>query len=138
MGEAVLALLPAIIGAGATVGMGIYQSRAQSDMMQQQEQMQQAQQQEQQRMQQQQQQQAQQQAMSARRQAIMAEGPTLQSQVGGSLDAPAFQATAATVTGNPGFQGYMTPGPGNLTPALENLFPSGGVPSLTDPYPMNV
>lgn len=121
----------ALIGAAATVGTGIYQTRAAGE--QQQEAM---------NAQRQAQQQQQQQVMATRRQQMMAEAPTLQSQVGGSLTPGAFSAMTAQLTGNPGAtaEGATggTGGGGSLTPAIENLFPSGGVPSLTEPYPQNV
>lgn len=130
IGEILGLVIPAVTGA-AGMGVSLYEGSQQRDMAQQQMQMQQ-------RMQQQQQQQAQQQALSTRRQAMMAEGPTLQSQVGGAFTDPQMRAIEASVTGNPAFANYMPGTTGNLTPALEALFPSGSSPSLTEPYPMNV
>lgn len=132
-----LAEIITLIGAGATVGTGIYTTRAAGEQ-------QQAALNAQEQMQQQAQQQQQQQAMAQRRQAMMREGPSLQSQVGSSFTPQQFQATEAALTGNPGFMsgGGVSGGgvgsPGGLTPAIENLFPSGGVPSLTEPWPQNV
>lgn len=121
----IIALISAGIGAAGT-GYSIYEQRAQGDAQQQ--------------AQRRAQQQAQQQAMAQRRQQMMREGPSLQSQVGGSLTPQSFNAMTAALTGNPG----MAAGGGgggteaSLTPAMENLFPSGGVPSLTEPWPTNV
>lgn len=130
-----LSELITLIGAGATVGTGIYTARSAGEQ-------QQAALNAQEQMQQQAQQQQQQQALAQRRQQMAREGPSLQSQVGGSFTAPQFQATEASLTGNP--SAYMPIGgggagsEGSLTPAMENLFPSGGVPSLTEPWPQNV
>lgn len=133
MGDFGISEIIALISAAASVGTGIYQTRAAGEN-------QQAAINAQEQMQQQAQQQQQQQAMSQRRQQMMAEGPSLQSQVGGSLTPQAFTSMAAALTGNPGV--YASPAgagsEGSLTPAMDALFPSGGVPSLTDPYPQNV
>lgn len=124
----ILTLIGTAVTAG-TAGYGIYEQRQAQD--QQVEAQRRAQ------------QQAQQQALATRRQQTLAEGPTLQSQVSGSLTPQAQQAMAAELTGNPGIVSGGVGGGGagsggGLTPAIENLFPSGGVPSLTEPWPTNV
>jgi uncharacterized protein HemX len=123
-----------LIAAGIGAGTTIYGITEQQSMQNQQEQFQQNQQQQMFKEQQQSQQQAAEQALSTRQQEMRAEAPTLQSMVGGSLTPGGFQSALAQLTGNPGF-GAVAPTSGSLTPAMENLFPSGGVPSLTQPYP---
>lgn len=132
MGDFGLSEIIALISAAASVGTGIYQTRAQGEAQQQAM-----------NAQRQAQQQQQQQALAQRRQQTMAEGPSLQAQVSGSLTPQSIEAMSAQLTGNPGAFSPIAGGggggsEGGLTPAIENLFPSGGVPSLTEPWPQNV
>ncbi|PWT72281.1 MAG: hypothetical protein C5B60_09780 [Chloroflexi bacterium] len=126
--DLLVAIIPALITGGATA----YSAHEKADVAQQQI-----------NAQQQAQRQAQQQSMMQQRQAARADAPSLQSQTSGFLPSSAFQGQLAAVTGNPNFGLEGLPpsggaGGGSLTPAIENLFPTGGVPSLTDPYPTNV
>jgi hypothetical protein len=111
-------IIPALIGAGTTVYEGQAQRAAQE------------------RMQAEAHKQQQEQEMSQRQQAERAGTPGIQSQTSGSLTPQSQQAQAGELIGSPAFGGGMpTATGGGLTPAIENLFPSGGVPSLTEPWP---
>lgn len=80
--------------------------------------------------------QQQEQSMVTREQQRRAGDPTMQTQTSGFLTSPSQQATAAQLAGNPNLNA-VAPGGGSLTPAIQNLFPGGGVPSLTEPWPQS-